>query len=42
MRGVSLVQNIKGVAVINFGTEDMVRHPLVTKIIKAFEKVEES
>ena len=42
MRGVSLVQNIKGVAVINFGTEDMVRHPLVTKIIKAFEKVEEA
>lgn len=41
MRGVSLVKNIKGVAVINFGTEDMVRHPLVTKIIKAFETVEE-
>ena len=41
MRGVSLVQNIKGVAVINFGTEDMVRHPLVSRIIKAFEKVEE-
>ncbi len=41
MRGVSLVRNIKGVAVINFGTEDMVRHPLVTKIIKAFETVEE-
>lgn len=41
MRGVSLVKNIKGVAVINFGTEDMVRHPLVTKIIKAFEAVEE-
>lgn len=41
MRGVSLVRNIKGVAVINFGTEDMVRHPLVTKIIKAFEAVEE-
>lgn len=41
MRGVSLVRNIKGVAVINFGTEDMVRHPLVTKIIKAFEAVKE-
>lgn len=42
MRGVSLVKDIKGVAVINFGTEDMVRHPLVTKIIKAFDKVEEA
>ena len=42
MRGVDLVRNIKGIAVINFGTEDMVRHPLVTKIIKAFDKVEEA
>ena len=40
MRGVELVKNIKGVAVINFGPEDMVRHPLVTKIIKAFEAIE--
>ena len=42
MRGVDLVRNIKGIAVINFGTEDMVRHPLVTKIIKAFDKVEDA
>ena len=40
MRGVELVKNIKGIAVINFGTEDMVRHPLVTKIIKAFDSSE--
>lgn len=40
MRGIELVKGIKGIAVINFGTEDMVRHPLVTKIIKAFEGVE--
>lgn len=40
MRGIELVKGIKGIAVINFGTEDMVRHPLVTKIIKAFENVE--
>ena len=42
MRGVELVKNIKGIAVINFGTEDMVRHPLVTRIIKAFDSAEES
>ena len=42
MRGVELVKNIKGIAVINFGTEDMVRHPLVTKIIKAFNSLEEA
>ena len=41
MRGVELVKNIKGIAVINFGTEDMVRHPLVTSIIKAFDSAEE-
>ena len=40
MRGVELVKNIKGIAVINFGTEDMVRHPLVTRIIKAFDSAE--
>ena len=38
IRGVELVKNIKGIAVINFGTEDIVRHPLVTKIVKAFDK----
>ena len=42
MRGVELVKNIKGIAVINFGTEDMVRHPLVTSIIKAFDSADES
>ena len=42
MRGVELVKNIKGIAVINFGTEDMVRHPIVTSIIKAFDSAEEA
>lgn len=41
IRGVELVRNIKGIAVINFGTEDIVRHPLVTKIVKAFDKEQE-
>lgn len=41
IRGVELVKNIKGIAVINFGTEDIVRHPLVTKIVKAFDKCSE-
>ncbi|MBR2947900.1 MAG: PhoH family protein [Bacteroidales bacterium] len=38
MRGVEIVKDIKGVAVINFGREDIVRHPLVSKIIKAFDE----
>lgn len=38
IRGVELVRGIKGISVINFGKEDIVRHPLVTKIVSAFEK----
>ena len=37
-RGVDLVKNISGISVINFGKEDIVRHPLVTKIVEAFDK----
>ena len=36
LKGISLLENIKGVAVISFTSEDIVRHPLVTKIVKAF------
>lgn len=38
LRGVNLVRGIRGISVIEFGKEDIVRHPLVTKIIDAFEK----
>ena len=38
MRGVELVRNIKGISIIEFGKEDIVRHPLVTKIVDAFER----
>ncbi|MBR4001211.1 MAG: PhoH family protein [Bacteroidales bacterium] len=37
LKGISLLEKIKGVAVISFDNEDIVRHPLVTKIVKAFE-----
>ncbi len=39
-RGVDIVKNIKGISVIRFGTDDIVRHPLVTKIVKAFDSNE--
>ena len=39
IKGIELIKNIKGVAVINFNTEDIVRHPLVSKIVKAFDKL---
>ncbi len=38
IRGVNLVKNIKGISVVEFGKEDIVRHPLVTKIVDAFER----
>ena len=38
LRGIDLVKGIKGISVIRFTNEDIVRHPLVTKIVKAFDK----
>jgi phosphate starvation-inducible PhoH-like protein len=40
LRGIELTKNIKGVKTITFRNEDIVRHPLVAKIVKAFEKGE--
>ena len=40
MRGINLVKDIKGVSCIFFKNEDIVRHPLVSKIVKAFESIE--
>lgn len=37
---VEIVRDIPGVAVTNFTKEDIVRHPLVGKIVKAFEAKE--
>ncbi len=40
IRGINLVKDIKGVSCIFFKPEDIVRHPLVGKIVKAFETAE--
>ena len=40
LKGIELTKNIKGIQTITFRNEDIVRHPLVTKIVKAFEKAE--
>lgn len=37
LKGIELTKNIKGVSTIFFKNEDIVRHPLVNKIVKAFE-----
>jgi len=41
-KGVELVRGIKGISVVEFSKEDIVRHPLVTKIVSAFEKDRDS
>jgi len=40
LKGIELTRNIKGIKTITFRNEDIVRHPLVAKIVKAFEKGE--
>ena len=40
LHGISLLKDIKGIATIFFSNEDIVRHPLVTKIVKAFDRHE--
>lgn len=41
LKGIELTKDIKGVKTIFFKNEDIVRHPLVSKIVKAFEKAEQ-
>ena len=40
LKGIELTKNSKGIAAIKFRNEDIVRHPLVNKIVKAFDKGE--
>lgn len=40
LKGISLLKGIKGVRAIFFSNEDIVRHQLVTKIVKAFDRDE--
>ncbi|MGN1233281.1 MAG: PhoH family protein [Candidatus Cryptobacteroides sp.] len=41
VKGINLLKDIKGVSVIRFSNEDIVRHPLVGKIVKAFDSATE-
>ena len=38
LAGIKLLEGIKGIATIRFTNEDIVRHPLVTKIVRAFDR----
>ena len=37
-KGIGLLEGIKGISVIRFTSADIVRHPLVTRIVRAFDK----
>ena len=37
LAGIRLLEGIKGISTIRFTNEDIVRHPLVTKIVRAFD-----
>ena len=41
LKGIELVKDIKGIRTIRFTNADIVRHPLVTKIVRAFDRREE-
>ena len=38
LKGIGLLKNMKGICPIFFSNEDIVRHALVSKIVKAFDK----
>ena len=42
IRGISLLEGVKGIGTIFFSNEDIVRHPLVNKIVKAFDRAQDS
>lgn len=41
LKGIAMLKDINGIKAIFFSTADIVRHPLVNKIVKAFDKSEE-
>ena len=40
LKAVKILENVSGVSVIRFGKEDIVRNPIVEKIVAAFEQEE--
>lgn len=41
LKSIAMLKGIKGISAIFFKNEDIVRHPLVSKIVKAFDKKED-
>ena len=42
LKGIRMLQDLKGVGTVFFTKEDIVRHPLVTKIVQAFDAEEKA
>jgi phosphate starvation-inducible PhoH-like protein len=42
VQALSILKHVRGVAKIEFGKEDIVRHKLVQRIVDAYEKYDES
>lgn len=42
IQAMAILQRVKGIAFIQFGEEDVVRHPLVRRIVRAYQQAEKS
>lgn len=42
IRGIRLLEGIKGIGTVYFSKDDIVRHPLVTRIVRAFDDSDEA
>lgn len=42
IQSISILKNVAGVGIVNFSTSDVIRHPLVSEVIKAYENQENS
>jgi len=40
MHAVSVLKNVEGLEIVNFSAEDVIRHPLVSRIVSAYDKSE--
>ncbi len=41
LQAMQILEGIEGISIVQFGTEDIVRHPLVRDIVDAYEKEKE-
>ncbi|MBX7136412.1 MAG: PhoH family protein [Oligoflexia bacterium] len=42
VQAINILRDVKDIAIVNFGEEDVIRHPLVSKIVRAYRTKEEN